>query len=91
MLTVDHTETEGDDETEQLLNHCYVEQLKRDIAGALRSTIEAHGPISEDQIGSATKRVAAGIRSSLKRERDLIAASMPKKIRDRDGAVDTPG
>jgi hypothetical protein len=29
LLTVDHTETEGDDETEQFLNHGYVEQVKK--------------------------------------------------------------
>lgn len=54
--------------------------FKREIAGALRETINAHGSITPELIGSATKRVAAGIRSSLKRERDLIAASTPRTV-----------
>ncbi len=57
-----------------------MDKFKRDIAGALREAINAHGPITPELIGSATKRVAAGIRGSLKRERDLIAASTPRSV-----------
>lgn len=32
--------------------------LERQVIGALRSTIEAHGPITKEQIGSAAKRIA---------------------------------
>lgn len=31
--------------------------IERKIVGALRSTIDAHGPITEERIGSAAKRV----------------------------------
>lgn len=31
--------------------------LNRIVAGALRSTIEAHGPVSKELIGSASKRI----------------------------------
>jgi hypothetical protein len=49
-----------------------MDDFKREIAGALRSTIDAHGPITADEISSATKRVAGMIREQLKRERDVI-------------------
>lgn len=37
--------------------------VERQIAGALRSCIQAHGPITADRIGSATKRAAHQLRS----------------------------
>lgn len=40
------------------------------INGALRSTIEAHGPITEDWIGSASKRIWGQFKNYLKRVRD---------------------
>lgn len=42
-------------------------RLERLVAGALRSTIDAHGPITRKWIGSATKRVV----STLEAERAL--------------------
>ncbi len=33
-------------------------QLMRMISGQLRTTIKAHGPITMEQIGSASKRIA---------------------------------
>lgn len=33
------------------------DQLVRDVSGALRSTIDAHGPITKESIGSAAKRI----------------------------------
>lgn len=66
-----------------------MDQFKKDIAGALRDTIHAHGPITEQHIGSATKRIAAGIRNSLKRERDVIAASEPKRGLTRETPAET--
>ena len=40
------------------------EALERAIAGALRSQIHAHGPITLDAIGSATKRVLGQLRNA---------------------------
>jgi hypothetical protein len=57
-----------------------MDNFKKEIAGALRDAINTHGPITPELIGSATKRIAAGIRSSMKRERDLIAASTPRSV-----------
>lgn len=47
-----------------------MDDFKREIAGALKSTIDAHGPIDRDAIPSATKRIARAIRDEAKRERD---------------------
>lgn len=47
-------------------------QLEREIAGALKSTIDAHGAIDESKVGSATKRIAGAIREAAKRERDRL-------------------
>lgn len=54
-------------------------QFEREIGGALKSTIDAHGPITEQWVGSAAKRIAAAPRNEMKRERDVIARSEPKK------------
>jgi hypothetical protein len=59
-------------------------QLEREIAGALRSTIHAHGPITEDFIGSATKRIALAIREVAKRERDRLMTTQPRTRRNGD-------
>ena len=40
------------------------QRLAKLISGAIRSTIDAHGPIGHVQIGSATKRIMAAIQSS---------------------------
>lgn len=45
-------------------------KLEKQIAGALRSTIDAHGPITREWIGSATKRII-----SLLKEREQAARS----------------
>jgi hypothetical protein len=50
-------------------------KLERRIAGALRSTIDAHGPITKMWIGSATKRVVSEIKV-LEREERPEAGSM---------------
>ena len=50
----------------------------REIAGALKATINDHGPIDQEQVGSAAKRIASQLREAMKRERDLIAQSQPK-------------
>ena len=36
--------------------------IERKIMGALRSSIDAHGPITKELIGSATKRIVGTIR-----------------------------
>lgn len=40
--------------------------LERKIAGALRNTIHAHGPITPEHIGSAAKRVYKAVVGHLK-------------------------
>lgn len=40
-------------------------QLNRMIAGQLRTCIKAHGPITNDQIGSAAKRIATQLLAAL--------------------------
>ena len=54
-------------------------ELEKEIAGALKRTIDAHGPISKDYIGSATKRIAAAIREAAKRERDRLMTTTPRR------------
>jgi hypothetical protein len=51
----------------------------RAIVGALKSTIDAHGPISRDDVSSAAKRVSAALREVMKRERDLLLATQPRR------------
>ena len=55
-----------------------MDRFKREIAGALKATIKAHGPITEGGISSATKRIAGALRSEMKRERDAIAKTTPR-------------
>lgn len=38
-------------------NAAMQERLERIVSGELRNTIKAHGPISDQWIGSATKRI----------------------------------
>ncbi len=52
-----------------------IEKLKRDkiyetkrISGALKQTINAHGPITAQYIGSATKRIYGSLLDNTKRE-----------------------
>lgn len=53
-------------------------QLEKEIAGALKATIRAHGAINEDNIPSAAKRIAAAIREEAKRERDALMRTTPR-------------
>ena len=55
-----------------------MDQFKREIAGALKATIKVHGPITERDISSATKRIAGALRNEMKRERDAIAKTTPR-------------
>lgn len=55
-----------------------MDDFKREISGALRSAIDAHGPITNDNRTSATKRIAGMIRDALKRERDTILKTTGK-------------
>ena len=61
-----------------------MDDFKREISGALKSTIAAHGPIEEADVPSATKRIAAALREAMKRERDRIAQSEPRKETSRE-------
>jgi hypothetical protein len=40
------------------------DSLERAIAGALRAAIKAHGPITPEHIGSATKRIVGNLRNA---------------------------
>jgi hypothetical protein len=44
-------------------------KFERRVAGALRSTIDAHGPITKQWIGSATKRIVSEIKALEREER----------------------
>ena len=58
------------------------EEFTREIAGALKATINAHGPITEGSVSSAAKRVKHALREEMKRERDRIALSRPRAVND---------
>ena len=42
--------------------------LEAIVRGAIKNTIQAHGPITANLVGSAAKRIAGGVRSGLKKE-----------------------
>lgn len=51
-------------------------QVKRDISGALKSTIQTHGPITHERLFSAVKRVYGALkpyRKEIERLRLLLA------------------
>lgn len=52
------------------------ESLERAIAGALRSAIRDHGPITADKIGSAAKRVVGNLKNA---RLDGMAAALGRK------------
>jgi hypothetical protein len=54
-------------------------QFEKEIAGALKNTIDAHGPIDLDHVPSAAKRIKHALRESIKRERDAIARTTPRR------------
>jgi len=56
-----------------------VDEFAREIAGALKATIKAHGVISEEHIPSATKRITAALREAMKRERDRMMTTQPRQ------------
>lgn len=45
-------------------------RLERIVVGCLRATILAHGPITEEWIGSAAKRVAAQLIADVQQDID---------------------
>jgi len=47
------------------------ESLERMVSGALRSCIDAHGPITRHRIGSAAKRIAHQIAADLAGRREF--------------------
>lgn len=55
-----------------------MENLEREIAGALKQTIDAHGPITIENRSSAAKRIASAIREAIKRERDALMRTQPR-------------
>jgi hypothetical protein len=46
--------------------------IERAITGALRDTINAHGPITAEWIGSAVKRIAGNLRNAGAAERGAV-------------------
>lgn len=60
-----------------LRTHMNEDQVRRDISGALKNTIQAHGPITSDHLFSATKRVYGALkpyRQEIERLRLLLKA-----------------
>jgi hypothetical protein len=60
-----------------------MDQFAREIAGALKATIDVHGPITEARIASATKRIAHALREEMKRERDRMVKTQPRDVIER--------
>ena len=60
-----------------------MDQFAREIAGALKATIDVHGPITEARIASATKRIAHALREEMKRERDRMVKTQPRDAIER--------
>lgn len=58
------------------------DRFAREIAGALKATIDAHGPIDRTNISSATKRIAHALREAMKRERDHMLTTQPRRSAD---------
>ena len=52
--------------------------FERQIAGAVKDAINAHGAITHENSGSASKRIASLIREAIKRERDELFTTEPK-------------
>lgn len=53
-------------------------KLERQIAGVLRSTIDAHGPITREWVGSAAKRVISQLKAIEREERGPESADMSR-------------
>ncbi len=71
-------------QTQTSRTSCMTDDLMADpfaraISGALKQPIDAHGPITTDNIGSATKRLSHALREVMKEERDRIAATQPRR------------
>ena len=65
--------------------------LERAIAGALRSAIRDHGPITTAWIGSATKRVLGNLANARLTAADAIAVLAVGRRRARNGLPLEPG
>ena len=57
-------------------------KVKRLIGGALKSTISAHGAISQELIGSATKRIYCQLVASLPELREMLEKDRIDKEKD---------
>lgn len=55
-----------------------MDDFKRQVVGAIRSAIDAHGPITDDNADSAGKRIANAIQADIKTERDRLMTTQPK-------------
>jgi hypothetical protein len=56
------------------------ERTHRVVQGALRGTIDAHGPITADLVPSATKRVVAQLRSAAEGGAKLLDPNDPARV-----------
>ena len=69
-------------------NLATIEKLKRDksietkkISGALKNTINAHGPITKVLIGSATKRIYGSLLLDSNTQKENILKKIIKKVK----------
>ena len=66
MLAFDEYQKNNLDTIEKLKRERHLETKR--ISGALKQTINAHGPITSQFIGSATKRIHGALLSNIKKE-----------------------
>ena len=55
-----------------------IDALQRVISGELRTTINAHGSIGSEQIGSATKRVAGQVAANFRFDK-RVSRNAPRR------------
>jgi len=63
-----------------IINDIYDISLEKQIIGAIKSTIAAHGPIGVRGISSAEKRISGAIKAEIKRNILSILSDSEKKL-----------
>jgi hypothetical protein len=68
-----------------ILHILYDDQtLERIVAGAVRATANAHGPLSARWNGSTTKRIASSIRATVKQQvTDQVAGASEEDLTEK--------
>jgi len=78
---------------EELIDLNDRKKFEKRIADALRQTIEAHGPITKEWIGSASKRVVAAVkehnRAVRKKDQPSAASKGLVSAQKRDGRCES--